>query len=91
MSITAYWHKFEWINELGNQMVLTHPWLLLEAVGTAMVIRLLFVPGLLELLLQSMYPVVVARRQPVAMRVERKEEKDSHTSSSVQALMASAA
>lgn len=59
--------QYEWLS-------LSYPWLLLEAVRTAPVIRLLLLLGLLELLPQSLYPIMVARRQSVAMGEERVKE-----------------
>lgn len=53
---------------------LSYPWLLLEAVSTAPVVRLLLLLGLLELLPQPLYPVMVARCQSVAMEEERVKE-----------------
>lgn len=57
-----------------NQYSLSHPWLLLQAVSAAAVVRLLLLLGLLELLPQPLYPVMVARRQSVAMGEERVKE-----------------
>lgn len=50
---------------------LSYPWLLLEAVSTPTVVRLLLVLGLLKLLPEPLYPVMVARCQSVAMVEER--------------------
>lgn len=65
----------ECITTVGiSENALSYPWLLLEAVSAASVIRLLLMLGLLELLPQPLYPVVVARRQSVAMGEERMKE-----------------
>lgn len=57
-----------------DQYSQSYPWLLLKAVCTAPVVRLLLLLGLLELLPQPLYPVMVARRQSVATGEERVKE-----------------
>lgn len=48
----------------GAQLLLnTHPWLV-EAVGVSMVLEVLLLPGLLELMPQPLYPVMVTVGHP---------------------------